>query len=418
MLTKKLKGGALYVALIISIVIGITLSAFILIGFYNQKQVLSQIALNQLHYNLGSAFNIAQSEFFPEYENNRWISANSETDSIRIKKLQWGAYSLISTETKNHHQYLKQCGLFGVLTPKDTAILVSDKKQQISLAGKINFNGNCYFPKAGIKPVFLEGQSFSTASEINSLLHRAPVVLPFAKNSFTLGIKNAITEFNPNTDSLISSLPELVNNSFSAKTTVFQSEIIHLFRNQLSGNIKIVGNREVIIENATVLNDILITAPKVTIKKGFQGVVQIISTDSIIIEEDCLLNYPSSLTVLNADKNDKNIKGIFVGAKSIIYGSLICIYEKGDNYKAPSHVTIKLDKDCEIYGMLYSTDYAQLQGKIYGTAFCDKLFLITQSALYENHLMNCEIDPKKYASSMVVPGIFVDKKINKCCKWL
>ncbi len=131
-----------------------------------------------------------------------------------------------------------------------------------------------------------------------------------------------------------------------------------------------------------------------------------------------LIELPFLLTGLNTDKNDNNIKGVFIGAKSIICGSLICIHDNGDNPIASSHVMIKLEKDSEIHGMLYSTDYAQLQGKIFGTAFCDKLFLKTQSAVYENHLMNCEIDPKKYASSMVVPGIFTNKSINKCCKWL
>lgn len=79
---------------------------------------------------------------------------------------------------------------------------------------------------------------------------------------------------------------------------------------------------------------------------------------------------------------------------------------------------VKLNADAEIYGIVYSSNYAHLQGKIFGTAFCDKLLIKTESAVYENYMMDCEIDPKKYANSMVVPGIFSGKSVNKCCKWL
>lgn len=418
MLSKKLKGGALYIALIISIVIGITLSMFILIGFYNQKQVLSQISLDQLHHNLASAFNIAQSEYFPEYENNRWVQIGTNADSIRIKKLQWGAYTIISTETKNLHQYKSKCGLYGVLASSDTAIVVTDQNYRIGLTGKILLNGNCYFPKAGIKPVFIEGQSFNTVSPIYSLLRPAPNALPQIKNNFINGVKNSIAKFNINTDSLVSTLPEKINNNFSRKTIVFQSGSIHLNMCQLTGNIKIVGSNEVVIENTAALSNILIIAPNVTVKKGFKGALQIIASGSIIVEEECFLNYPSSLTVLNQKKDNSASNGIFVGGKSTIYGTLICLNDKIANAQNFSHVMLKLDKDCETYGIVYSSDYAHLQGKIFGTAFCDKLFITTPSAVYENHMMDCQIDPKKYAHNMIVPGIFKGKSINQCCLWL
>jgi hypothetical protein len=418
MFKKKLHGGALYIALIISMVTGIILSIFILIGFYNQKQVLSQIGLNQLENNLHSAFSIAQSQFFLESENNKWMALGPDNDSIRIKRLRWGAYSLISTETKNAHHYLKKCGIYGTMATSDTAILVCDQGRQVALSGKINFNGKCYFPKSGYKSVFIEGQSFNTSSPINSLMHEAPSLLPEIKDSFITEIENSISKFNPNADSLISELSDFLNNSFSAKTIVIQSENLQLQSHQLSGNIKIVCNNSVVIENSNSINNILVVASKIRIKKGFTGALHIIASDSIIIEEDCRLNYPSSLTVLNKQNKDNGNKGILIAAKSIIYGSIICVNAKKTMEADPPRMIIKLDSDCEIYGLIYSDGYAHLQGRIYGTAFCNKLFIKTGSAVYENHLMNCEIDPKKYAHCMIIPGIFTQKNIDKCGKWL
>lgn len=418
MLRIKLNGGALYIALIISIVTGIILSVFILIGFYNQKQVLSQISFNQLRNNLNSAFNIAQSDYFQDYENNKWTSIGTDNDSIRIKKIQWGAYSLISTETKNNHYYLKQSGLYGTTATNDTALLVCDQGRAIGLSGKIKFNGYCYFPKAGYKPAFVEGQSFNSTNPINALIRQAPTSLPQLKKSFLDRMGNCISKFNPNTDSIVSELPDKLNNSFSAKTVVVQLENIHLNSNQLTGNLKLIGNNSVVVENTSSLNNILIVASTVRVKKGFTGSLNIIASDSIIVEEECVLNYPSSLTVINDEIQSKNLKGLFIEKKATIYGSLICINAKEASISDAPRLFIKLSAECEVYGLLYTEGYAHLQGKIYGSAFCNKLLIKTASAVYENHMMDCEIDPKKYANSITVPGIFSQKSITKCCKWL
>lgn len=416
MLNAKVKGGALYIALIISIVIGITLSIFILIGFYNQKQVLSQIGLQQLSDHLKSAFQIAQSEYFSEEENNRWIPIGSENDSVRIKTIQWGAYQLISTEAKNNHTYLKQCGLFGELLPKDTALLVCENGRPIHLSGKIKFNGYCYFPKSGYKPVFVEGQSFNTTSPIHSLLKPAPAFLPLLKKNFVEAVKKTISGFNPQTDSLVDFLPEALHNNFSAKTATYHSGTIHLLNHTLSGNLKLIADHKLTIEKTNHLDNILLIASTIRIKKGFTGTLNIIASDSIIIEEDCVLNYPSSLVLFNNEEKQTRTKTILAGSNSKIFGSLICANtsEKANT----SNEMIKLNAGCEVYGLIYSSGYAHLQGSVFGTAMCSKLLMTSASAVYENHMMDCEIDPKKHANSLVVAGLFKDKSVNKCCKWL
>jgi hypothetical protein len=416
MLNKKVKGGALYIALIISIVIGITLSIFILIGFHTQKQVISQINLQQLKNNLNSAFTIAQSEYFLENENNQWLAIGPESDSIRIKRIQWGAYTLISTESKNAHQYLKQCGLYGESNSTDTAILICDHKEQISLAGKIKFNGNCYFPKAEYKPTVIEGRNFNPISSFRNFLRPAPRSLPIIRNGFIAGVKKSLLELNPGTDSLVDVLANVLNNNFSARTIVVQEENINLSSYQLTGNIKLVGTKTVLINKTNILNNVLVIAPVVRIRKGFTGTLNIIASDSIIVEENCLLNYPSSLIVLKKSIHDNNSKVISIGTNSKIYGSLICLKETDEQTLIKE--MIKLNSGSEIYGLIYSSGYAQLQGKIYGSAYCDKLIFKSSTTIYENHMIDCEIDPKKYGLSMVVPGIFRNRLSNKCCKWL
>lgn len=414
MLKRKLKGGALYIALIVCVVIGIILSAFILIAHYDQRQVYSQSSYNQLKWNLSSGFNIAQSQDFSENLNNRWQKQEFNGDSIRIKKLQWGAYDLIIVESKNKHQYLKQAGLFGTAIAKDTAIMVADRGRPISLSGKIKFNGYCYFPKSGYKAAYIEGESFNSEGNINSFIKQAPSEIPEIKEQLKKNIEACTKDLNPATDSLIGDLSANINNSFSSKTAILKSSQLDLKDLLLTNNIKLIVSGRVTIENSAHLNNILIVAGKVIIKKGFKGCLQIIATDSIILEKECTLEYPSSLTILNKETKDQNLKGVFIGEKSSVKGSILAISPENSNSK----MIISLGKECEIYGLIYSSHYGNIQGKIFGNLYCDKFLFQSPSAVYENHILNCEADSKKHSKSLVIPAIFEKTKSNKCLKWI
>jgi len=417
MLTKKLKGGALYIALIICTVIGITLTMFIMIGHFNQRKVIQQSMQHQLQYDLQSAFNYSQSEYFPDAGNNQWKQNDFNEDSLRVKKLQWGAYVLISAEAKNRQQYIKQCGLFGVLTARDTALLIADKGRPIGLSGTIKMNGHFYFPKAGFKPVFIEGQSFNTTGNLQIYMRASPLSVPDVKPNFVSHLKKSISDNNPDTDSLIGALPQQINNPFSAKTIVYRAPRMHMDNYNLSGNIKICCNDQVIIENNNMIDNIFIIAPKITIKKGFKGSVHALATDTILVEEDCVLSYPSSLTLLNTAGKNPKLKGVFIDKNSMVSGSIICLSEKEIQNTVPK-VIVKLDKECQVYGLVFSSGYAHLQGKIYGNVICESLMVKTTSSVYENHMMDCEIDPKKHVFSLVVPALFKTNGIDLCCRWL
>ncbi len=415
MLRKKLKGGALYIALIISILIGTILSVFILLSYFNHRETITRLSYTQLLWNIESAFNIAQSESFIPEDNYQWKKNTFNDDSIKIKKLQWGAFTLVATETKNRHQYIKKVGLFGISSFRDTAIMVSDVGRPINLAGTIKFNGYCYFPKGAYKTTFIEGQGFSADGNISGFIKQSPQNIPEVKLQFLKELETCVTGLNSNTDSIITNI-ETVNNSFTSKTAIYQANQVRLENNILIGNVKLVISDEVIIEKSTQLEDILIVAKKVRIKKDFTGSLQIIASDSILLEENCFLKYPSSLIVMKKSKIiNEGMGTISLDKNCKVNGSVIVINtEKTEN----PNVFLSIDKECEIYGLIYSSGYAGLQGKIFGNAFAQKLLLKTTSAVYENHLLNCEIDSRKYSTTIVIPAIFEKNKLNKCAKWL
>lgn len=410
----KLKGGALYISLIICIIIGITLSVFILIANFNQRAVLSQLLLTQLKFNLNSGINMARSaDFLYSQYNNHWQQLND--DSIKIKKLQWGAFELIHIKTKNNRYGIEECGIYGIQASKDTALVIKEKNRALSASGKLKLNGNCYISTAGIKPAFIDGQSFDGDSRFTFFLRPAPFEVPQVKGALISSLKKCVSGFDGSTDSLVAELPFNARHSFSSKTIFVQQQAFTLSNCNLSGNIKLIGTC-INIQNTCTLNNVLLVANKVIIQKGFKGMLHIIAKDSIILKEDCILEYPSSLTVLNQNTNSSVMKGVFIDKNCIVNGAILTLNDP--QLATQSKVIVKLNKNCEVYGLIYSSCYAHIQGKVFGTVYCETPMVVTGVSNYENNIIDCELNSGLYANSLVMPAIFNNTAPYKCCKKL
>jgi hypothetical protein len=422
MLNIKLKGGALYVSVIISILISIILSLFIVIAHFNVRSVSAQNNLQQLNLSLTSGFDIAQSEYYLATNSLAWQKMPYNNDSVMVKKMAWGCYTLVDVKAKNTHFNLHKTGLFGCLASKDTALFVSDQNRPIGLAGKIKFNSFCYLSKAGIKSAYIEGKSFSDLNSLKPFIKLSSATLPQIDELYLKQIDLLQHALNPLIDSLVSYIPESLNQSFQKKTAVIQQGSITLRSQMLSNNIKIIASNQVVIENTCQLNNVLIIARKITFKKGFQGTVHVIARDSIVTEEECVFKYPSSFCVYNNQNkivsnskiSNQPIRGIFFGENCKFNGGLLAINDKSESSK----LMIKVNKHFELIGNLYSSDYTDAQGNLYGSVFCKSLLLQTPSAVYENHIMNSLFDSKKYSKSLVIPIWFkTSKQQQLCAKW-
>ncbi len=413
----KLKGGALYVSVIISILISIILSLFIVVAYYNTRSVQSQASLTQLQLSLDSGFEIAKSNYYSSYTNYGWQKMPYNNDSVLVKKMAWGCFTLIDVKAKNTHFNLQKTGLFGCYASPDTALFMVDQNKPIGLAGKIKVTASCYLPKAGIKSAYIEGVSFSDLNSIKPYIKQAPNDIPQIDEAYLKDIEQTQSKLNPYTDSLISFIPDVLNHSFKHKTAVVQQGSVFLYSQVLTNNIKIIASDVITIENTCQLNNVLLIARKVIFKKGFNGNVHVMAKDTIITEEECVFNYPSSFCVYSHSTEKSNsplVRGIFFGEKCQFNGGLLAF----NNKPKSSKMVIRSNKQFQLMGNLYSSDYAETQGNIYGTAFCKSLLLQTPSAVYENHLLNCLIDPEKYGKNLVVPNWFTQKeKQYVCAKW-
>ena len=408
---RKLHGGALYIAILVSIVIGIILCLFILLARYNQRHVTVYTQNAQLYYNLQSAFEISQSAYFTKDKNNTWIKNTVNDDSTKIKKQQWGAYLLISAVTKNRHRYLSQAGLYGIAMSPDTGLLVADNSRPVGLSGTIIFRSNCYLPKAGIKPAYVEGQSYNGNTQNNAFIKTGAYQVPAASETLIAALQELQGHANPDADSITGSLPGIFSRSFASKTVAWQTSAAKLSGMRLENNIKIICG-DVEIDSSCHLQNVLIICNKVRFKEAFKGKVHVIARDSIVCEKKCVFNYPSSFVLLPGNKNSEELLYIQFNEDCKFTGGILALNTQESRQK----VFIKLHAKSEINGFLYSSGYLHLEGTVNATAICNKLMLKTPSAVYENHILGCSIDAGKYAHLLAVPLIF--KKYSKllCCE--
>lgn len=412
-LKQKLKGGALYIALIICIIIGIILSVMILIAHFNQRQVLNFQADAQLEWDLRSAVHIAQSSYFSDSDAGQWKLLDNE-DSLRLRTGLWGTYRLIGAEAKNNRKTLKEYGLYGSFLPADTALYMEDAGRPVSLAGTISLKGAAYFPAGGFRTAWLEGQGSVIDGSISRHIRQAGNSLPPVDNTLSDELMDLLKNPEQADDSLGSLDAQKITQPFSQKALLVRSGNFELSSCQLSRHIKLVANQEINVDSSAHLDNVLLIAAKVRFKKGFRGTVQVLASDSIVLEEGCRLDYPSSLTVLSEVDGGAGLKGIFIGEKCRVEGCLLALNRGTGAQK----VTVTAAGGSEFYGLVYSSDYAGLQGTLYGSLLCTKLLLQTPSAVYENHLFNCSIDPGMYAGTLYVPVLFEKHKAAKCVKRL
>jgi hypothetical protein len=152
----------------------------------------------------------------------------------------------------------------------------------------------------------------------------------------------------------------------------------------------------------------------IIIASGFKGKIQLFATDSIIIQKNVTLEYPSSLVAAGIEKSYSRIQ-IAEGSK--IDGTVVAYADIAAN----GNVTVKLDKESEIYGTVYCAGKFEHLGKVFGSVYCDYFFLQTNQGYYENHILDAWIDPIALEPKFSTGTIFnADslKLINNIISWL
>lgn len=345
---------------------------------------------------------------------------NDENSSVEITRKKWGVFDLIiSKAVWQKHSYSMVAITGDNFSETDKiALYLADRNKPLGVCGDTKIKGTCYLPKAGVEPTYIEGKNFTGKEMINGTKKISEKIMPIfddIKEYYSI-VKER--KFLAESDSVIEYsdfISDTLVNSFLNKTILLYSvNDIKLENKFLKGNIKVVSEKSVKIAKLNELQDIIVVAPYVNFNKGFSGRLQAYASDSLSVDDEVEINYPSVLGVL-VTRTDTIQPYILIKQKAKVAG-LVFLYS--ETTPAVLKPYIKIDKDALICGQLISSCDIQLQGTVQGSVYCNRFILKTPSSYYENNLLDAVVDftelPKEYVG-ICAGDNHTQKKI---VKWL
>lgn len=373
---KKIRGSALPTVLVVSVLISLLiLGAFQLLDmntfYYSRYHFIKQ---QKLH--LISALDVVCNDSL-SYENaviegKLQLYEDDLHSNIYMEHYPWGLYECICLSTFDRS--LKNVYLVGKAKDIDCmpALWLCERENTFSLSGEAEIVGNLYLPRNGISYVQFDLGKYRGELISSSLIHTSDKELPSMDSTF-LKTMEEMKEVVP------AFLSEIPNQYYSFQNEPIYAVIPEKTRESFyaKGRLVLYGDR-VIIPATWELSDILLIAKHVTVESGFSGSMQIMASDTVVMEEGAYLHYPSGV-YLNGN-NDKTYFHICKDARLEGYAVIKGDIENGSGFVVDIHS--RLDKGSILTGLLYVDGIAHIEGTVSGCAYLKECYYLSGEYMY------------------------------------
>lgn len=418
------KASALHLALVIALVVSILLGSLIYLHYFYRSQQQKLDRWETLRQEIESATTLTLSNDFPyTLTDSLFPSEIYPTDSLAIGKRHWGFFDAVTIRSWRDTDTLKRSFLAGIAALDSTVLYIVDEDRPLSISGKTIIQGTALFPKSGIRPAFVDGEYYDGIEEmVDGEIKESTRSLPAVQGD-RIGEIRSLYDGAPeaNHDALpYDALPydAVLRKSFFAPTQYYHTLApTTILQDSVQGNIVIIADSAVTVSSQTAWENAILIAPYIKLEDNFEGAGQFFALDSMRVGNDVHLRYPSVLALLIPDTL-LGIGNLTIGENSRLEG-LALVYRE--------HVTdqkdlLELAKNSSIageaisFGMLKYTDPITIHGALYAYRF------ITQrpSSLYENYLINLQLEREKRHPYYIGPHIWTEYKKAKqaIVQWL
>ncbi|WP_448698214.1 hypothetical protein ACFGVR_15455 [Mucilaginibacter sp. AW1-3] len=416
-----LKASALYLVIVIALVIGVLCSALIVSAYFYKQQYQQKFRYDRLERNLTSGINILLGSGEQAYRDEKVLSLfGTDDDSVRLKRIPWGVYDVGLSRAFIQKDTLCQAFAIGAAidSSKWAALYLIDEDRPLSVSGKTMIRGDAFVPKAGVKEAYVDGQAYQGDRRlVIGTKHHSEKVLP-ALQADRLALLRALGTSSRRNDTILPRA-DSVNVSFFDPVKVINlgKRVTTLRNRKLTGNLILLSDTTVIIENTARLENILIFARSIVVKEDFHGNCQLFATDSIAVGKQCDLRYPSCLGIIRDHHDQRTQAGIRIGGNSAVNGVLFT-YEKE---KSQLQTLIEIADQVKINGQIYVMGLLKFNkgGEINGSVFANRFLYRSTYTTYENYLINIKLDATGLSPYYLTSPLFpVSAKKQKVLQWL
>jgi hypothetical protein len=414
---NKLPGHALAITIVIGLVLSILVTSLILIGYYNRNNAVDFNRKNIVSVAMQSGINYVLSGTVPAAEGSvhSLELPNKGINRTGITTYAWGLFEVAAVKVESGSLHKEKVFFYGEQLPPvmDAAIYLAEHQRSLLVVGNTTVTGDVMVSKAGVKRGSISGNSYNKPYLIDGAIKESKSSLPEVAPSVLSHISRLQKgDFIAEARSIVPG--DSLTHSF-AQTPVIIKKRSPLYLDQVSLRGRIIIQSETSIEvsgNATLENIILI-APVVRIKKFFQGTVQVFAQDSLIVEDGCRLNYPSALVLLKEKTNHRQAL-IKVGKDCSFSGTVLSISPGSDEQKA----ALRVNENTFLEGVFYVHGYVWLKGNLTGCVLTDYFMHETPVGVYENYLVDVKINRRELPDFYTVPSCFGPAGIKRIVQWV
>ncbi len=415
---RTLPAHALFITVVVALIIGVICSMLILASYNNLRFETELRQGEVLDRDLQSAIDVVLSD-------SALITAPKETvldlfgdgkDSAYVKTDNWGLLSFASIKVSAGNKANSKSFFIGRQAPPAMrlCLYLAEHQTPLSLVGDTRLLGNAFLPKGEIRPAFIDGRGymykdFLKGQEANSSDSLPPIDTRLLQS--LVGLSELQIEENRQSKLI----PDTLDRSFA--DTCFQllgKGPIRIGPYCLKGHILIKSDSLISVSREARLENVILVAPVIKIDSGFNGNLQALATQRIDVGSNCAITYPSALILLKQLKTADQ-PAISIGDSCQISGTILSYAFKQDDLVKTK---VALGKGCKVEGVIYTSGYLFLQGKVRGTVFADYLSYKTSTTLYINYLVDAVVDRNSLSPYFLGPPIFNNTERNRVMAWL
>lgn len=389
---------AVYICLLMAILCG---GLLLLSNLYNQLNLYyvtheSLYISNQstVNYALGNNLLLEEDELKEESGIHSYFSVKKHgllplllTQSIIQKDTVSSAYFIGQKNTKNK-----------------MALYMANYTQPLSLSGDITIKGDVHMPTANIKESYLNNKPNNISIQGNKKIStiQLPELSTYCYSVFKdkIGTISSLNAIDKKNDSIYV-------NSFFKETIVLPIHSTVIENKIIKGNFILTASDSIYIRKNNILEDVVIMAPKIAIEEGFTGTIQVFAKESITIEKEVTLNYPSVVSLLNKEVDKK----AFVKIKEDVkIAGVVLLF--GNDLLHLENLSLEIEAKGIVMGTIYCSGSLSLKSDVYGSVIASKINHKVPSSTYSNTLVDVAIDINKKPSFFIDMPIFNNSNHN------
>lgn len=401
---KKIQAGALQFVLCLGAVVAVLLSTFVLLHHTHHIFDQKTAKVIEIVKKADRGLRYAMTQDIPLNEPVSMPLGDEDGIALTVAKSYWGVfetYTTVSTFQKN--QFTKTALVGGKLQEDFPALYLKDNNRPLVIAGTSKITGNAYLPQQGIRQGSISGHFHAFESPIYGTIRRSTPTLPSLATGLTSHLQQLWNASGKTPGKEVIRFSERLElaRSFTDSTQYIYGESLRLSGVALKGNIVVRATTQIVIDADSTVEDVVLIAPKISIKKGFTGSLQAMASREITVEEQVELTYPSALVVdrgKTPNRKNRSTPNITIGKDATVKG-IVAYFDPSTAYAFFPHIAIA--KNASIYGEVYCEKNLELKGNIVGKVTTDSFIALENGSVYQNHLFNGTINsnplPLQYA---------------------